>query len=232
MKKVFLSSLLFFIAFQCFAQEILLKQKVNRDFIKPKFGPNLMNYVHAFSAAGVIAGQTEKNGDIDFLHSGARAIGARYKFKVTNHYAIGADVYVSQQEFGIKQYEYKLLPDKYMHKSQNLKFYSLGLAVYNRINIDRYRGNYIGKYIDLGVDYLYNFGMYEFTQDKLEGKSVKKTKRSGLSYYNPSNIFFTVRAGMNRYSIFVKYRYDNLFKSSAYFPELPRFIAGIELGLF
>lgn len=232
MKKLTVLSLLFLFAFHSFSQEILLKQKVDRVLIKPKFGPNLMNYVHGFSSIALIAGPNEKHGAIDFLQSGTRELGIRYKLKVTNHYAIGADVYFSQQEFGIKQIESKILPDNTVHNAQNLKFYSVGLGLYNRFNIDKYRGNYIGNYIDLGADYLYNWEMYEYTKDKLNAKSYKKTRRSGLDYYNLSNIFITVRAGMNRYSIFAKYRYDNLFKSSAALPELPRFIMGIELGIF
>jgi hypothetical protein len=108
---------------------------------------------------------------------------------------------------------------------------SFALGYFNRFNFDPSRGNYIGKYFDIGISGEWDISISSFTEDKFDHTTISTRTRS-LPYTNNLNASLHGRLGMGHIAIYSSYRIGNLFKESYSYPELPRLIIGIELGIY
>lgn len=213
------------------AQTVVMKQNVLADSVKSHFGPNQRNYINGFIAFGFILGPSENQGSaIRYGCSNHFEIGLRYKLKLCNHYALGTDLSYNSHTYSIKQATEKTFPDKVLHDKESYTDHAVELSIFQRINYGR-RGNYTGNFIDMGAWGSYTFAAVNFTKDKLESGNVIKTKISHLNYPEELGYGFLLRFGFNRYVIYGKYRMSNIFEKSCTYAELPRYVAGIQIGL-
>lgn len=218
------------------AQTILLEQEPGKDTIPETYGQNLKNFSHFYYGLGFIAGAGDNNGlKINYFMSNELTLGLRYKRKVNNFYALGADINCSIQNYNINQNSLKTFPNAILHDKEKLLTRELGLEFYNRFNFGK-RGNYIGNFIDLAAYGQWDFFPTYVTIDNYKSGNAalaKKTKQihSSLTYTNPFNYGLTARIGFNKYVFYGSYRLSNIFKDSSQFPELPGIIIGIQLGL-
>jgi hypothetical protein len=213
------------------AQQVLLSRNLEEGYKKEIYGQNLQNFVHLYGGLGFIVGPTEgKGADLVYGISMNPEIGGRYKLRITRNYSMGLNLSYNLYSYKINQKDGKFLPDTIMHKAERFLFSNLSLGYFNRFNIGR-TGNFIGKFIDIGVYCEWVHFSDHYFKDKLENGNVTRTHVSGLDYVQKIQYGVFANFGLTRYSIIVKYRLSNLFKSSYDYPELPRFTVGFLVGL-
>ena len=139
------------------------------------------------------------------------------------------------QSFSLKQNNAKLIPDNVQHKKEKLLFNSINLSVLNRLKFNK-TGNIIGSYIDAGMYAGYMFRSTHITHDEPLDKSVTKgetvVKNKELTFVNNYNYGLMVRCGNSYLAILTYYRLSNIIKANKvnHYPELPRFMIGIEVS--
>ena len=229
------------------AQQVVLAQDVAKDSVQRNFGPNRRHFTHLFVGYGLVAGASEAGSEIKYLNSHEWQFGFRYKFKVSNFYALGLEATLNPQTYYLKQTPEKTLPNFIQHDVEKLKFTNAGLGFYNRFNFGK-RGNYIGNFLDLGIygnwmpvkAHIYQdddlFGLV----GSLSGVKNVKVRENGLKYVEDFNYGVLARLGFNRYVFYGSYRLSNLFGGYAVldgygnnlfgFAELPRLTVGFQLS--
>jgi hypothetical protein len=217
------------------AQKVLLEQHLSKDTVADFFGPNLKHFMHFNIGFGFVSGNQAKGAQVEYGRSTSFLFGIRYKRKISNYYAVGFCLDYNNINYSFKQDSSKLFPDNTLHYREFLKINNFNLELYNRLNFDK-RGNYIGKYLDLGFYGNLPFSSTHQYHDNKVVASANKTKviNSGLKYLSSYNYGLTARLGSNRLAVYLNYRLSNQFKTyklSSY-DELPRIIVGLQLGLF
>jgi hypothetical protein len=213
------------------AQQVLLSRNVLADTIKPRFGQNMRNFVHVYGGLGMMAGNSSAKGaDMVYVMSPNLDIGVRYKLKIARYYAIGAEFSYNLYSYKIMQDAGKIFPDTIRHDAERIIFSNLSMGFYNRISLGK-TGNYIGKFIDLGVygDWIHYAD--HFTRDKLENGNIERIHTSGLSWVKHWQYGVYAHFGITRYVLFVKYRLSDLFDDNYNYPELPRWTVGLQIGI-
>ncbi len=232
----------FSIYFSSTAQTILLQEDVIADTMPILTGPNMKNYTHTYSGYGFLLGNSEgKGAEIKPGISNEFIFGVRYKRRICNFYSLGFNVYYSSLNFQFKQDSSKIFPNPVLHDKEKLAYNNAGIELYNRINFGK-RGNIIGNFFDFGGYGEWGFNIRHYYRDNfsvaIAGASAVEVKNRGLLYTNKVNYGAAVRVGINRYVIYGKYRFSDLFnkgyleKTGLTYPELPRLILGLEIGLF
>lgn len=217
--------------FQGFSQKTLIKEDVGDRLYDDKWGLNKQYFGQWFASIGPIFGNPEnKGGKIILGSSWYFNTGFRFKYKVNNFYSLVGDYSYKMNSFRIKQNKDKQVPNKILNDQEKLTFHAMGLDIYNRFNFGK-RGNHLGKYIGLGVYGNWNFSAAHVTKNDINDNENIKTKRTGMDYYSPLSYGLTGRIGVNHILLFCKYRSSKLFTKKSKLPELPRFKAGLQLGL-
>lgn len=236
MTKTLIILALAFITTSLFGQEILLEQDLETDTLEDKRGPNLKNFSHMYFGYGFVVGPAEATGsEVAYGKSTDFNVGFRYKRRISNLYALGFDLAYGVTSFNLKQQQGKLLPDTILHESEKINFNHFGLMIYNRFNFGK-RGNVLGNYIDLAAYGNYEFSVkHIYTERHLKpnaaNANITKVVNRQLTYTNPFNYGVQARLGFNRYVFYGSYRLSELFKSEFIYPELPRLIIGLQIGL-
>ncbi len=241
MKRIILISIISILPFFGFAQLKLMEENVDKiDFSKPNKGQNMKNYSHWFIGYAGYVGKSEGVGaDINYGTSDVFSVGVRYKRKLAEFFALGAESWYSAEDFKIAQKKDKVIPTSDLHKKEDLRFNNISGATYMRFNFGK-RGNILGKYMDLGAYGTWSFDIRHTYTDKvvqvnkINGYRTVKTVHKRLVYTNPLNYGAIVRFGINRYVIYGTYRLSDLFdadfKTMANV-ELPRITVGVQIGL-
>lgn len=223
-----------FTCIQLNAQVILLHDDVKADSVEDNYGPNYKHYMQLFCAYGGLFGRPAAPGAAikqpnSFFLDG----GLRYKRKINNTYSLILDAAYHLQDFSLKQDKVKTVPDNAIHDKEKLAFNNMGLSFYNRFNFGR-RGNVIGSYIDVGVNGDFMFRATHVTRDKNKAPGSQEVetviKQKGLTFVQNYGYSLVVRFGHNAFSLLARYRLSGLFKTTTAYPELPRFMLGIELS--
>jgi hypothetical protein len=227
--KKFLTLLLICYCANAFSQKIVFSQDVKSDTVRPTKGPNLKNYTHSYLGIGFPVFTNEK---LNYIKPGVSMIvdfGFRYKRRLNNTFAIGADLSVNWAAYKIKEGADKSVPDSTENDKEKFKINSLSPALYARINIGR-RGNSIGNYIDLGGYGSWNWKKGYKTTNKNEDDEMVNVYLTRLTYIEPISYGLLARVAVSRYALTARYRLSNIFKDDKY-PELPRLSVGVEVGL-
>jgi hypothetical protein len=241
MKKTILLSIFLFSGIISYSQRVLLEETVDSDTIEAKWGQNLRHFGHLYMGLGFAASGAEKGAEVMYGNSGNFDFGYRYKFKVCNYYALGADLSYTTHWYRLKQDEdTKILPDSVEHDKERFDIGAFRLEIYQRFNFGK-RGNHIGNYIDIGAYGSYFMYTRHYTMDKdpdwmiPEVKKLEETE-TGPEYMENMEYGVSVRAGNGRWVVFGKYRLSDLFKTTnnypEKYPELPALQIGFEVGLF
>ncbi|HRS53971.1 MAG TPA: hypothetical protein P5250_04625 [Bacteroidales bacterium] len=227
----FLINIIFINNNNSYSQRILLEQDVLKDTIKKTFGPNLKNFIHFYLGYGFIVGKnSQSNNNIIYGKSNVFEIGVRYKYKLSNYYSIGSTLSYNTFSYCIKQDSNKIIPNNKIHQKETLIAYTLSYSFYNRFNYGK-RGNYIGNFIDLGINGEWCFTNRHFFKDNLGSGIIAKTSIKGLRFYEPFYYNLYGNIGFNRIVLTCKYRMSNMFKSKYNYPQMPPFTIGTQIGL-
>jgi hypothetical protein len=235
-KRTTFLSLMMLISAAASSQHVLLEQDVNADTIQETSGPNLKKYTHLYASYGLVLGETEgDSAEIKIGNSSQFAMGVRYKRRLSNFYAIGFDLSYNITTFHMEQDSAKLLPDTLLHDKEKLASNNVTLQLYNRFNFGK-RGNHIGNYLDIGGYGEWAFSITHSTKDtddraKVLGAKTTKTTNKGLKYTAPFNYGLVARIGIGKLAFFGKYRFSDMFVSKYDYPELPRLVIGLEIGI-
>jgi len=233
MKKIHFISIFFILTsfINSYSQTKIMGEKVD-DSTTKLWGPNLRNYIHGYIGISFPLGKNSKN---EFKHIASNKIilGARYKLKLNQTFAIGVDLSYVSERYKLTQNDKKTFPDIAIHKKQILYLNRLGGESYFRINFGR-RGNRVGKYIDLGYLVGYNIIDRLKTKDNLQGNSFIKTNAYYNVFFNNYNQYFSCRLAFNNIILFYTYRIDDIFKSryNQLLEEYPRNNFGIQIGMY
>jgi hypothetical protein len=224
--------LLIFAGISVHAQTVLLKVDRKTETKETEHGPNLKRFTHFFLRGGMLASEDKPGARIIYGTSVNLAFGVRKKFKISNIYSLGYEIENQYTDYKFKQEDGKLVPDTIKNKVDRLDYSSLGVAFYNRINFDPSRGNFLGKFIDIGIKGEWHYSIKTVTKnDGINGTLVKTTTRHLNYVYNTNALAYT-RLGFSHFSLYASYRLLDLFKSGTHYPDLPRIVVGLDLAVF
>lgn len=223
------------------AQEVLLEENVvAEDTTKETFGPNRQHFIHIYALGGFVIGypSNDKAG-INHGSSFQYGLGTRYKLKCSSVYSVVADIQYNALFFNLAQTDDKTVPTTEEHDDEKFNLHHFSLSLHNRFNFGK-RGNHVGTFLDLGAYGNWSFitkHIYKNEYDEPDEAGAKKRKvvNRNLSYMRPFHYGFGFRFGINRYVLYGRYRFSDLFNNGTYtesrdFAELPRIIIGLQIG--
>lgn len=217
------------------AQRVLLRSITRFDTLESRTGPNRAFYRHFFLGYAPVIGRADGAGaELRYFSSAELFAGLRYKFRLSQQVALGFDVRYGRLNYSLAQRNGKVLPTAVLHRSENLILQQATLEPYLRLNFGR-RGNVIGHYLDVGGWGGWMFGTLHTYEDQ-GGSSGAKTivvNERGLSYLQRWPAGVGLRLGSGRLAAVGRYRLTRTFSGPArsMYPELPRLVAGLELGI-
>ncbi len=223
--------ILTFCSMNGYGQTVLLKVDQEKENIYNR-GPNTEKFSLFFLKFGFALPPDQEQSRVVFENSVYMSFGFRKKYKLSKFYSMGWDLQSEFSDWKIKQVKSKTFPDTLT--SWDVQRFDVGafaISYFNRFNFDPKRGNTMGAFLDIGI-----IGKYNYSMVQIEKREVKigdaTTSTNNLAYTNKfqSDVFF--RAGKGRVSLWAAYRITDLFKPSFGFKELPRTVAGIEVGLY
>ncbi len=208
-KSLFLLALIAGISFAPMAQVVLLEDTVTEKVVEKKFGPNQQHYVNTFFNFGLNpfahSGELNKQNSpwsFDFQ------MGVRYKYKISNYYALGAQVYYNLSTYSIDYVD----PDLEIGSSEDFEIGAWGLELYQRFNFAK-RGNTLGLYFDLGAygewnAYRDHIVTIDGTDMDLYKEEVRRYRK--VEYIHPFSYGLSARLGYNNVSLYARYRLSDL----------------------
>ena len=230
MKKTILFICVILFSVSSYAQEVILEEKVDSEKKEKKKGANKRNFDHLYFGLKYPMPPNNEGSEVIFHKSPVWEFGYRYKFRVSNHYAIGANISYECRRFRLDQVDSKITPNSDLFDEEMLRSRSFNLGLYNRINFDKRRGNKVGNFLDLGA-----YGGYitstihrtEIEEDNAEHVSTYKK----LEYMEKLKYGVFANIGFGRYVVTANYRLSNVFKEDSGYPEMPALFVGLQMGL-
>lgn len=213
-----------------FAQSVVIAEDL-REEQERAFGMNRKHYTHTWVGLHFLVGPPETEG-AEVLYGRSRALefGYRYKRRFSDVFSAGSELSVRRSAFHIRQHSGKEVPDTIIHDKEKLVFLQAGAAIYQRVNFDQ-RGDYIGRFVDIGAYGAWNFHVRQVTHDLLDNGERLRSRRTRMDYPAAFEYGFMARLGFNNFVLKGNYRVSDLFSGSADLPELPRWSAGLEFGM-
>ncbi len=216
------------------AQQVLVHANVADDTIKTTFGPNRRYFGHLYLAYGLVAGPAGAGAGLRHgLPSAELRGGGRLKFRLTQALALNLDLGYDYLRYDLAQNGQKTVPSFALHRRETLGLHQLYSEVSLRLNAGR-RGNAVGRYLDLLASGSWAAATRHTTRDDPgPGIGSVETTEHGLPYLRRWAGGVGARLGLDRYALTARYRLSPAF-GAAYraWPELPRWVLGVEVGLF
>ncbi|MFW5793636.1 MAG: hypothetical protein ACOCWC_05080 [Bacteroidota bacterium] len=212
------------------AQRIIIEEKITEQDSEPLFGPNRKHFIHSFLNLGFIIGESEGEGSpIIYGRSMSYEFGSRYKRKLSKHLSLGIELSYLRQLYHIKQSDDKTFPDESINESQRLAIDNFALGYYHRFNFGR-RGDYVGRFLDLGVNACWQFSKNVKTKNTINNLEIE-TIVSGYDFFEPFVYNAFARIGASIFVLKGTYRINDIFKSTSAYDEFPRFNIALEIGI-
>ena len=216
------------------AQQVLVQANVADDTIKTTLGPNRRYFGHAYVGFGLMAGPAGSGAGLRYgLRSSEQRAGGRLKVRFTQVLALTMDLGYAYRRYELAQNNQKTVPTSALHQSESLGLHQLYSEIGLRLNAGR-RGNAVGSYLDLLAGGGWVAGTSHTTEDDPgPGIGSVETTERGLAYLQRWTGGVGARLGFDRYSLVGRYRLSPTFQpSDMAWPELPRWVLGVEVGLF
>lgn len=216
------------------AQQVLVQANVANDTVKTAFGPNRRWFGHSYVALGLAVGPAETGAKLRYgLPSAEVRVGGRLKLRLSQSVALCGDLAYAFLRYELAQEAGKLVPASALHLRENLALHQLATGIALRLNYGR-RGNVMGRYLDLLAGGSWAVGTRHTTEDvPMPGIDAVATTESGLPYLRRFGSCAGARLGFDRYALVARYRLSPAFANGyTDWPDLPRWVVGIEVGLF
>lgn len=215
------------------AQQVLVQGNVAEDTVKNSFGPNRHYFGHLYLGYGLLAGAAPGANIRQGLHSAELRAGGRLKIRFTQALAATVDLGYGYLRYDLAQNGQKMVPNAELHRRETLGLHRLYSEVGLRLNYGR-RGNAVGSYLDLLASGGWVAGTSHTTEDDPgPGIGSVETTEYGLTYLRRWTTGVGARLGFDRYALTARYRTSAAYTSGyTAWPELPRWVLGVEVGLF
>ncbi len=234
MKKISFSFLFLLMASLLMAQYPVLDESVTPyDTLRPETGPNGKHFFNSFVGwhFAIPYDATDAAPVKPFSSSGLR-VGWMWKHRISNFLSFGYLLDFNTYGFSYSQSEEKTFPDSLVHESQSIGLTAIGTGLYLRFNFDTKRGNFIGHYLDAGAYADWIPGRTLATKDKIDFDQIQRSRISRLHYVEKYQYGLYAAIGLNKFTIFGRYRISDVIKAPYQSAELPRLSVGIGLCLF
>lgn len=218
------------------AQRVLLRGNVATDTLQPTTGPNRTFFQHFYLGYAAVVGESAGPGAaVRYGASGETFVGVRQKYRLSQTAALGFDLRYARLVYQLAQNDRKVFPTSVQHKRESLALPQLQLEAFGRLNLGR-RGNVVGRYLDLtgwGGWIMSTAHHYKDEPGPTGSGRVEVTERQ-LNYVRRWSYGVGARLGSGRYVLVARHRLADTFTeaAAARYPELPRWLVGLELGLF
>ena len=216
------------------AQQVLVEANVAADTLQPGFGPNRRWFGHGYVGLGLVAGPAEAGAALRYgVYSGESRVGLRLKRRLSQAFALHADLAYTYLRYELAQQAGKTLPGPQLHEREALTLHQAGSELGLRLNYGR-RGNAVGRYLDVLAGGNWVFASRHTVQDAPPpGTTSLEITEAGLMYLRRWTGSAGARLGFDRYALTARYRLTPTFTPDfAAWPELPRWVLGVELGVF
>ena len=234
LQLVLLATLLLSASAAVRAQQVLVQANVAADTLKSTFGPNRRWFGHGYVALGLVAGPAETGARLRYGPVSAEArLGGRLKLRLSQAVALCGDLSYAYLRYELAQEAGKRVPAPALHQRESLALHQLATEMAVRLNYGR-RGNAVGAYLDLLAGGSWAAGTRHATEDApAPGIGAVETTERGLPYLRRFGGSTGARLGLDRYALVARYRLSPVFASGyAAWPDLPRWVVGLEVGLF
>ncbi|GAA4007210.1 hypothetical protein GCM10022408_18890 [Hymenobacter fastidiosus] len=214
------------------AQRVLLRESVAEDTVRATFGPNRAYYNHAYLSYGFVAGASREGAQLRYGRSAEVQLGVRNKWRLTRQVALGLDARYARPVYQLAQNAQKVVPNPRLHRREYLALPQVQTEGFLRLNFGR-RGNAIGRYVDvLGWGGWVISSVHHYADGATAGARRVQTAERGLTYVNRWTYGAGTRLGSGRYALVGRYRFSDVFRPAdqARYPELPRWVLGLELS--
>jgi len=216
------------------AQQVLVQANVADDTVKTAFGPNRRYFGHLYLGYGLVAGPAGSGAGLRHgLHSTELRGGGRLKVRLSQALALNLDAGYAYLRYDLAQNDQKTVPTPAQHRRENLGLHQLYSEISLRLNAGR-RGNSVGSYLDLLAGGTWVAATSHTTEDDpAPGIGSVETTERDLPYLRRWSGGVGARLGFDRYALAARYRLSPSFSPGfAAAPELPRWLLGVEIGLF
>ncbi|MBE0640406.1 MAG: hypothetical protein IH599_00115, partial [Bacteroidales bacterium] len=189
------------------------------------------HFIHFFAGFGTPAGRPEHASDqLNYAASNTTLAGYRYKRRISQHISLVTDWNVRRLAFHLKQWEKFDDPIFTTWDKRKLVIMQSGTGLYTRINYDTKRGNYIGRYIDLGGYLAWNINSRRVYYSRGPGNERTRLKISDSGYLRPFESGLLLRLGFQNIALTTSLRFSDYFTSESGTGDLPLISIGIEIG--
>lgn len=216
------------------AQQVLVHANVADDTVKTSFGPNRRYFGHVYVGYGLVAGAAGPGAAVHTgLNSAEVRAGGRLKYRLNQALALNLDLGYAYLRYDLEQNGQKLIPAPIQHRSEGFGLHQIYSEASLRLNVGR-RGNAVGSYLDLLAGGGWVAATNHTTEDDpAPGVRSVETTEHGLPYLRHWTGGVGARLGFDRYALTARYRRSSAFTAEyAAWPELPRWLLGIEIGIF
>lgn len=218
------------------AQRVLLRADPATDTLPRRYGPNRTFYQHLYLGYAPVVGAAAGPGaTLLYPQSGELFAGLRSKWRITGAAALGLDARFAYLRYQLRQNGQKQLPTLQQHYREALNLTQLQLEPFARVNLGR-RGNVVGHYLDLSGWSSWALGTSHSYEDRPgQGQGTRTlVKEQRPAYLRRWSWGVGTRLGAGRYALLARYRLSDTFSSTApvAYPELPRWLLGLEIGVF
>ena len=216
------------------AQQVLVQANVADDTLKTALGPNRRYFGHLYIGYGLVAGAAGRGAALKYgPPSSELRGGGRFKVRLSQLLALNLDLGYSYLRYDLAQNALKTVPTPALHRRERLNAHQLYSEISLRLNAGR-RGNAIGSYLDLLASSGWVAATSHTTEDTPNpGIGSVATTEYGLPYLRRWTSTVGARFGFDRYAFAARYRVSPVFGAGyAAWPELPRWVLGVEVGLF
>ncbi|UOQ51480.1 hypothetical protein [Hymenobacter cellulosivorans] len=216
------------------AQRILLRENPAEDTVASVFGPNRAYYNHFYLGYGLVAGpgSARPGAELRYGNSAEIVVGLRNKFRMSQTLALGLDMRYARVTYYLAQNAQKVVPNSAQHYREYLALPQAQLEGFVRLNYGP-RGNVIGRYVDVSGWGGWVISTAHHYEDR-PGAGAKRVTvtEHGLNYLRRWSYGAGLRAGSSRYALTARYRFSDVFTAATQpqYPELPRWVIGLELG--
>jgi len=215
------------------AQQVLLQNDVASDTIPARTGPNRRYFGHLYAGYGLALG-TDQLGVKKGFGSSELQLGGRLKRRLGPFLAFNVDLRYAYLRYTLAPDGARPAPLAVPHESEVLSYHQLQGEASLRFNVDRRRGNVVGRYLDLLAYGGPALAANHATEDDSPGGGRREVIDHQPSYLARWQGGVGARLGSNSLALVGRYRLSEALRpaGAAPLPEPPRWVVGLEIGWF
>ena len=215
------------------AQQVLLQTNVATDTLPARTGPNRRYFGHAYLGYALAAGPGSL-GVRYGLPSFEVQLGGRLKRRLSPWLALNGDLRYAYLRYGLHPEAQRPAPLAVPHQTETISFHQAQAEGSLRFNVNRRRGNVVGRYVDVLAYGGYALGATYATRDDAPGGGQVELLAHQPAYLARWQGGVGLRLGSNSVAVVGRYRLSEALRPVAgtVLPQPPRWLLGIELGWF